>query len=220
MLPHTAEIPKPLVPVGEKPIIEILLAQLRKAGVTRVHMAVNHLAHLIISLLGDGSKYGMQINYSVEDSPLSTVGPLKLIEDLPANFLVANGDVLSDINIRTLYNAHCRSLAALTVATYEREEKIDYGVLETAADNTITGFAEKPSYKFVVSMGIYVFSRTVLDYVPEGVPFGFDDLMLELLRQQQKVISYPYDGYWLDVGRPDDYARAQADVERIMRLTQ
>ncbi len=219
LLPHTAEIPKPLVPVGEKPIIEILLGQLRKAGVTRVHLAVNHLAHLIRAALGTGGNHGLEIVYSIEDKPLSTVGPIKLLSDLPEHFIVANGDILSDIDIRKLYDSHVESGAELTVATYKREEKIDYGVLETNEHDVVTGFSEKPSYHFVVSMGIYVFSRSVLDVVPDGHPYGFDELVLELLRQKRKVVSHPYDGYWLDIGRPADYAQAQEDIERIKGLT-
>jgi NDP-sugar pyrophosphorylase family protein len=218
LLPHTAEIPKPLVPVGDHPIIEILLSQLKKAGVRKVYMAVNHLAPLIESLLGDGSNYGLEIHYSSEDKPLSTVGPLKLISNLPEQFIVANGDVLSDLNVKLLYDYHCRHEAALTVATYQRRERIDYGVLQTAPDNTVTGFSEKPSYDFVVSMGIYVFWHSVLKEVPPGEPFGFDQLMLKLLAAGQKVMSYPYDGYWLDIGRPEDYARAQADIVKIKSL--
>ncbi len=220
MLPHTAEIPKPLVPVGEKPIIEILLGQLRKAGVTKVHLAVNHLAHLIRANLGNGGNHGLEIVYSIEDKPLSTVGPIKLLNDLPEHFIVANGDILSDIDIRKLYDSHVESGAELTVATYKREEKIDYGVLETNEHDVVTGFSEKPSYHFVVSMGIYVFSRSVLDVVPEDQPYGFDELVLELLRQNRKVVSHPYEGYWLDIGRPADYAQAQEDIERIKGLTE
>jgi len=213
--PFTADLPKPLVPVGERPIIEILLAQFKKAGVTRVHLAVNHLAHLVMSVLGDGGRYGLEINYSVEDKPLSTVGPLKLITDLPEHFLVANGDILSDLDVALLYRHHIESGAALTVAAYERSEKIDFGVLEVSSDRRITGFREKPVYRFSVSMGIYVFARQVLDLVPDKTTFGFDDLMHLLLKRGENVRAYPYDGYWLDIGRPDDYEKAQNDITRI-----
>ncbi len=218
LLPHTLEIPKPLVPVGDRPIIEILLKQLRKAGVVRVHIAVNHLAHLIRSVVGDGSRFGLEIIYSVENEPLSTVGPLKLIDDLPERFIVANGDILSDLDVAKLFDYHCRHRAALTVASYRRSEQIDYGALETAPDNSVTGFAEKPFYEFTVSMGIYVFSRDVLRFVPDNTPFGFDELMYKLLAERQKVMSYPYDGYWLDIGRPADYVQAQKDIEKIAGL--
>ncbi|RKX25572.1 MAG: nucleotidyltransferase family protein [Candidatus Zixiibacteriota bacterium] len=218
LLPHTAEIPKPLVPIGDTPIVEILLRQLKKAGVTKVHMAVSHMANLIMNVVGDGNKFGLEIVCSTEEKPLSTAGPLKLIKHLPEHFVVANGDILSDIDIRALYNQHVAGDALLSIATYEREENIDYGVLETSAENVVTGFSEKPSYHFTVSMGIYVFSRAVLEFIPRGKPFGFDELVLELLQRGKKIASYPYDGYWQDIGRPDDYARAQADIERIKGL--
>jgi len=218
LLPHTAEIPKPLVPVGERPIVEYLLKRLKKSGITRVVMAVNHMADLIEAQLGDGSRLGIEITYSREAEPLSTVAPLKLIDDLPDNFIVANGDVLTDLDIAAVYDRHCRNHAVLTVAVYHRTEKIDYGAMELAPDNRVTSFREKPEYSFDVSMGIYVFARRALDFVPDRRPFGFDQLMFKLLEQRQKVMAYPYDGYWLDIGRPSDYRQAQEDIERIKSL--
>ena len=218
LMPHTAEIPKPLVEVGDKPIVEYLLSQLKKGGVGRVIMAVNHMAEQIEEQLGDGSKFGVQIEYSHESKPLSTAGPLKQIPDLPDDFIVANSDILSDLDIAALYDAHLARRAGLTVATYEGIEKIDYGVLEIDSDNSVIAFSEKPDYSFIVSMGLYVFNRSVLEYVPDDKPYGFDQLILKLLRYKRKVYAYPYDGYWLDIGRPADYAKAQADVERIKEL--
>ena len=219
LLPVTAELPKPLVPVGGKPVIEFLLRQLRQGGVKRVCLAVNHLAHLIEEAIGDGSRFGLEVVYSREEEPLSTVGPIKLINDLPETFIVANGDILTDLNIESLFENHVESGAELTVATYRRDEQVDYGVLEAGSDNAVTGFSEKPTYSFHVSMGIYVFSRSVLDLVPEGKPFGFDELVLALLAAKRKVMSFPYQGYWLDIGRPADYAQAQQDIERIQHLS-
>ena len=218
LMPHTSETPKPLVEVGGKPIVEYLLTQLASGGVREVHMAVNHQAERIESCLGDGSRFGLRIQYSRESRPLSTIGPLKLIRDLPDDFIVANGDILSDLGVRALYRAHLRRRAGLTVATYEGTEKIDYGVLELDPDNNIVSFVDKPDYSFVVSMGIYVLNHSVLQYIPDEQPYGFDQLILKLLRFKRKVHAYPYDGYWLDIGRPADYERAQADVERIREL--
>jgi NDP-sugar pyrophosphorylase family protein len=213
--PYTADLPKPLVPIGEYPVVEILLRQFSKAGVTRVQLAVNHLAHLVMSVIGNGTRFGLQVEYSVEDKPLSTVAPLKLLTDLPEHFLVANGDILSDLDIAQLYKHHLRSGASLTVAMHERSEKIDFGVLEVSPDDVITGFSEKPVYNFCVSMGIYVFSRHVLDLVPDETVFGFDDLMDLLLKSGERVCAFRHDGYWLDIGRPDDYERALQDLNRI-----
>lgn len=216
--PYTAAIPKPLVPVGDQPIVEILLRQLKRGGVSRVHMAVNHMAGMIEDVLGDGSRLGLEIRYSREEQPLSTVAPITLIKNLPEHFIVANGDVLTDMCVGTMYQHHVESGAELTVATYFREEPIDYGVIEAGEDNVVTGFREKPSYSFTVSMGLYVFSRSVLDLVPEGKAFGFDHLMLAMLEQKRRVMAYPFDGYWLDIGRPSDYEQAQMDIERIRHL--
>ncbi len=211
--PYTAEIPKPLVTVGDRPIIEILLARMKKCGIKRVHLAVNHLAHLVMAALGDGSRLGIEIVYSREETPLSTVGPLKLIENLPEHFIVANGDILTDIDFQTLFDYHIDGGAKLTVATQQRTTKIDYGVLETSTQGTVSGFREKPTYTFVVSMGIYVFSREVLKVVPEGQRFGFDDLMLALLKRREAINTFPFDGFWLDIGRPEDYEKACLDAE-------
>ena len=215
LMPHTAEIPKPLVEVGGKPVVEYLLSRLKKGGVKRVIMAVNHMADQVESCLGDGARFGLEIEYSHEPKPLSTAGPLKLIDNLPENFIVANGDIISDIDIAALYDAHLLRRAGLTVATYQGREKIDYGVLQTGDENAIVGFEEKPDYTYTVSMGLYVFNRSVLEYIRDGEQYGFDRLILKLLRFKRKVYAYPFDGYWLDIGRPSDYARAQAEVDVI-----
>jgi NDP-sugar pyrophosphorylase family protein len=218
LFPYTEDTPKPLVTVGDRPIIEILLRQLRRGGARRAHIAVGHLAHQIQELLGDGSRLGIEIVYSIEDKPLSTVGPLKLIKDLPQDFLVANGDILTDIDPATLYEHHRKTGAKVTVATYRRFDRIDYGVLDVSPEGWVTDFREKPRYDFTVSMGVYVFSRSVLDHVPAGVKFGFDDLMLKLLEEGEPISSFIHSGYWMDIGRPDDYAAANRDVERIKNL--
>ena len=218
LMPHTAETPKPLVEVGGTPIVEYLLAQLAKGGVTRVIMAVNHMADQIEARLGDGSRFGLKLEYSHESEPLSTVGPLRLIDNLPEDFIVANGDILSDLDIGALYQAHLERGAGLTVATYEGREKIDFGVLELDDNNNVVSFAEKPDYSFIVSMGLYVFNRTILELVPEGTPYGFDQLMFDLLKGEGMVYACPYHGYWLDIGRPADYERAQAEIEKIREL--
>ena len=216
--PYTAEIPKPLVTVGDRPIIEILLTRMRKCGVKKVHLAVNHLSHLVMAALGDGDRLGVKIVYSHEETPLSTVGPLTLIKNLPEHFLVANGDILTDMDFQVLFEHHVRSQAKLTVATQQRTTRIDFGVLEIDTDSIVSGFREKPAYDFTVSMGIYVFSREVLKLIPEGHKFGFDDLMFALLERKESINTFPFDGYWLDIGRPDDYLQASRDVEKIRGL--
>ncbi|MEI6456003.1 MAG: sugar phosphate nucleotidyltransferase [bacterium] len=217
--PYTTVIPKPLVPVGEKAILEILLARLKKSGVDEVILCVNHFAEIITAFFGDGSRHGIRIRYSIEDQPLGTVAPLKLISDLPENFLVMNGDLLTDLDFRDLYADHIKAGTLLTVSTYKRTTKIDFGVIEVDRQHLkMTGFREKPEYNFEVSMGVYAMNRKVLDFVPDGKPFGFDNLMLSLLEHDQTVRIYPYNGYWLDIGRPDDYEKANEDIDLITRL--
>jgi len=219
LAPYTNGVPKALVSVCGRPVIEILLHRLKLAGVTKVHIAVSHLAYQIKSVLGDGERFGLQIVYSEESEPLSTVGPLTLIPSLPDEFLVANADVLTDLDLKLLYARHRESHCKLTVATYHRTERMDYGVLQAAGDGRVTAFSEKPEYRFSVSMGVYVFSRSVLEYVPRGARFGFDDLMLTLLKKNEPINTCPYEGFWLDIGRPDDYERANTtDSDSIRQL--
>ncbi len=217
--PYTTVIPKPLVPVGEKAIIDILITRLVKCGVDEVTICLNHFAEIIMAYLGNGSKLGLKINYSLEEEPLGTVAPIKLIENLPDDFLVMNGDLLTDLDFRELYLKHTSQNALLTVSTYHRTAKIDFGVLELdKADSQVTGFREKPEYSFNVSMGVYAMNRKVLEYVPQNKPFGFDNLMLSLLEKQIPVNVFPYAGYWLDIGRPDDYEKANEDLQKLTSL--
>ncbi|MCH9024902.1 MAG: NTP transferase domain-containing protein [candidate division Zixibacteria bacterium] len=218
LMPETDETPKPLMPVGGRPVVEILLKQMQRTGVKTIRMAVNHLAEKIESALGDGSKLGLQISYSHEEKPLSTVGPLKLINNLPEHFIVANADVITDLNFEKLFKQHLESKSDLTIASYERHSQADYGVLSVDESGQVVGFNEKPVFNFIVSMGIYVFSKKILDFVPADTAYGFDSLMYELLDKGAAINSYPYDGYWLDIGRHDDYDRANNDVEKIKYL--
>ena len=214
--PYTATLPKPLVPVGDRSILDIVLMQLKQAGVTRVTMAVSHLAHLIQAYFGDGGKWGLAIDYSLEDTPLSTIAPLTLIPDLPERFFVMNGDVLTDLDFPDLYRTHERTDADITVATFERDTRIDFGVLHADDEGRVVGFEEKPSYHFSVSMGVYAMSRRLLEVVPSGKPFGFDELMLACIEQGRRAFTYPHGGYWLDIGRPDDYAEANEKIDALL----
>jgi NDP-sugar pyrophosphorylase family protein len=212
LMPYTAVIPKPIVPVGDKAIMEIVIRQLATCGVNRIIVAVNHLANLIMAYFGNGEGFGVHIDYSLEDQPLGTIGPLKLIEDLPEQFLVMNGDILTDLNFKEFFNQHKKSKAIATIATYERNVKIDFGVLNYNGETgKIYSFAEKPNHHYCVSMGVYAFSRNILKYVPEKKPYGFDQLMSDMIAKKEDVRAYPFSGYWLDIGRPDDYERASRE---------
>ena len=215
--PYTITLPKPLVPVGERPILELMIRQLKRAGVVRITIAVGHMADIVMAFFGAGEKFGIEILYSVEDEPLGTVAPIKLIDNLPEQFLVMNGDLLTDLDYEALYRSHAASGAELTIATYQRDAKIDFGVLEVdRAARRLTGFREKPTYHFDVSMGVYVFSRSLLQRVPLREPYGLDDLVLNMLAAGQPINTYPHSGYWLDIGRPDDYEQAVQDIDSIL----
>lgn len=214
--PHTTTIPKPLVPVGERAILEIVLGQLRVAGVREVRLAVSHMAELIMAFCGNGEKFGLHIDYAVEEQPLGTVGPLAQMADLPENFLVMNGDILTDLDYAALYRSHVDRGTALTLSTYRRRETIDFGVLELDLERRrIVGFREKPIYDFDVSMGIYVFHRDVVRRVPRDRPYGLDELVLDMLARGEPIHAEPFEGSWLDLGRPADYDRANREIERV-----
>ena len=206
--PYTVVLPKPLMPIGEYPILEVIVRQLAAQGFDRVTIAVNHQANLIQAFFGDGSRWSIHIDYSVESNPLSTVGPLALIDDLPNAFLLMNGDVLTDLGFADLLALHTGSGALFTVAASRRTHTIDYGVLEVDASSCLAGFKEKPTVDYLVSMGVYGVSKRVLSMVPPGRPYGFDDLMRDLLARGERVAIHSHDGYWADIGRPDDYMQA------------
>lgn len=213
--PFTLTLPKPLMPVGDRPILEVVIARLKRFGVDRITIAVNHMADLIMAFFGNGEKFGVSIRYSMEDQPLGTVGPLCNVTDLPENFFVMNGDVLTNIDFRSLFEHHCASGCELTIATYRREAKIDFGVLDLDRER-ITGFREKPLFHFDVSMGIYVFRRSILDRVPANQSYGIDNLVLAMLKSGIPINAYRFDGYWLDIGRPDDYDQANRDITKLL----
>ena len=206
LMPYTTTLPKPLMPIGgEKPILEIVLIQLSRYGFDHITMAVNHMANLIMAFFGDGSKWGIKIDYSCEDKPLSTIGPLTLIPDLPENFLVMNGDILCDMNYQRFFEYHVQNGNDVTVATYKRDVKIDFGVIEYTGGHQVTAFIEKPVYHYDVSMGIYCLNRKVVDNLSWGKPYGFDNLMIDGLKNRINLMVKPFDGFWLDIGRPEDY---------------
>ncbi len=209
--PYTLVFPKPLMPVGDYPILEVVVRQLAARKFERITIAVNHQAELIKAFFGDGSKWGIQIDYSLEDEPLGTMGPLRLIPDLPDHFLVMNGDVLTDLDFAEFHAEHAAANRLFTISSHHREHKVDYGVLMADADGTLAGFQEKPVTGYEVSMGIYMVSRRVLQYVPGQRAFGFDDLMRDLLTAHEAVHVRRFDGYWLDIGRVDDYEQAIAE---------
>lgn len=215
LAPYTKILPKPLMPIGDMPILEILLRQLKRHGVDEVILTVGHLAQLLEVFFQDGERLGMKIHYSYEDQPLGTAGPLSLVSGLDDTFLVANGDVLTTLDFAALVADHRQSGAIATIAMHQRQVKVDLGVIQCNGSNEITGYLEKPTYDFHVSMGIYVFEPRVLAYIPFNQYLDFPDLVLRLIAVGERVRGYPYDGYWQDLGRPDDYEQAVDDFPTL-----
>jgi NDP-sugar pyrophosphorylase family protein len=212
--PYTVVLPKPLMPIGEAPILEVIIKQLVAAGFQHITLAVNHQAEIIRAFFQNGEKWGVKIDYSLEDRPLGTMGPLRLIKDLPENFLVMNGDILTDLDYSQFYYDHNKTNRMFTISSYMREQLVDYGVLETQ-DNQLLALKEKPRMNYEVSMGIYMMSKRALSYIPSQEAFGFDQLMHTLIAAKEKVVVNRFNGYWLDIGRPDDYAQAIDEFESM-----
>jgi NDP-sugar pyrophosphorylase family protein len=214
--PYTTVFPKPLMPIGDKPILEIVVRQLKSHGFNEIIMAVGHLAELIMTFFDDGTKYGITIKYTREDQPLGTAGPLTLMkEDLNEAFLMMNGDVLTSLDYSDLVNYHKKNKAIATIALKKRAVKIDFGVSEVDEENNIVEYTEKPEIEYLVSMGVYAFDPRILEYIKPNEYLDFPDLIKKLISNGETVKGYAYDGYWLDIGRPDDYERANRDIDKI-----
>jgi len=208
LAPYTVTFPKPLVPVGDMPILEIVIRQLASAGFDHITLATGHLAELLMAYFGDGSKWGVRIDYSREPEPLGTVGPLALIDDLPETFLVMNGDVLTTLHYDWLYNYHQNSQADLTIACHRCNTQVDLGVIEFNGQLQVTGYREKPTIPYDVSMGVYIFQRSVLELFSAGEAIDFPTVVTSLVARQGNVKVFTPECLWLDIGRPSDYATA------------
>ena len=213
--PYTKVLPKPLMPIGDMPILEVILRQMKFAGITDVILTVGHLSELLRAFFQDGSRLGLNITYSYEDSPLGTAGPLAFVPDLNETFLVMNGDVLSTLPLNELIQFHREQKALASIATHHRRVKVDLGVIQWNGDACITGYIEKPTYDYSVSMGVYIFEPKVLTYIPKGQYYDFPDLVKRLIDVKEKVTGYRFDGYWQDLGRPDDYESAAQDFDHM-----
>jgi NDP-sugar pyrophosphorylase family protein len=207
--PYTTVLPKPLMPVGTKPVLELLLVWLRRNDVRDAYITTGHLGHLIRSFCGDGQNWDMGITYTEETEPLGTVGALGLLRNqLDSTFLMVNGDVLTDLNLHAFIGFHRQHGGALTIATARRSVQIDFGILEDTGGR-VTRFKEKPILTHIVSTGIYCMEPSVIDLIPAGVPFGFDNLMHCMLSRSLTVRTFLHSGLWLDIGRIEDFHRAQ-----------
>ena len=215
LAPYTKVLPKPLMPIGDMPILEVILRQIKSVDITDVVLTVGHLSELLRAFFQDGSRLGLNITYSYEDTPLGTAGPVAFVPNLAETFLVTNGDVLSTLPLNELIQFHKDQNAIATIATHHRNIKIDLGVIQWDGDARITGYIEKPSYDYSVSMGIYVFEPAVLSYIPRGKYYDFPELVKSLIEAGEKVVGYRFDGYWQDLGRPDDYESASQDFDSM-----
>jgi NDP-sugar pyrophosphorylase family protein len=207
LMPFTSSMPKALLPVGDYPVLEIIVRQLKYFGFTDITFSVFHFAQNIEAYFGNGKKWGVNINYSVEDFALGTAGPLKLLNDLPDDFLVINCDILSSLNLEAMFNTHASNKNLFTVAAYKKKYKIAYGVLQSDAANRLVKLEEKPE-TLQINAGIYVANKAVLDLIPLNQPFGMDNLMNLMLQHHTPVSVYPFDGYWQDIGNEEEYKRA------------
>lgn len=215
LAPYTRIIPKPLMPIGDQPILEIMLRQMKRAGIDDVTLTVGYLANLLKLFFQDGSRLGLNISYVYENKPLGTSGPLANVPGLDETFLVTNGDVLTTLDLSELIKFHKEQNACATIASHQRQVKIDLGVVKFNGDHEIIGYQEKPSFDYSVSMGIYVFEPRVLNFIQKDEYLDFPDLVLRLIAAGEKVSGYLFSGYWEDLGRPDDYERASEDFEKM-----
>jgi NDP-sugar pyrophosphorylase family protein len=221
LAPYTTVLPKPLMPIEDQPILEVVIRQLRHFGFRRVTISVGHLAELIMAFFGDGRRWGVKIDYAIEDTPQGTVGALRHIALPDAPFLMMNGDILTDLDYGALFQDHLDGDALLTIAGCRKHVDVSLGVLDYGADRMLTGFREKPRLHFDVSMGIYVMSPEICSVFPPDGLYGFDHLVKDLLEVGKPPRIFPFEGLWLDIGRKEDYDGAtetfQAHRARFLR---
>lgn len=209
--PYTTVLPKPLLPVNGKPIIEIIIRQLADAGVKEIIVSIGYLGELLEAYLRDGSQYGIKLDYSKEEKPLGTAGPISLVDNLSDEFFVINGDTLCDVDFASMLQAHRDSGNAVTVSAYRKKHLIDLGTLELNDDLQITAYNEKPEIDYIVSMGIYVFNSSVRKELEVGAHLDLPDFIMRLREKDFAVGAYMHSGIWMDMGRPSDFEKIQED---------
>ncbi|MBI4472591.1 MAG: NTP transferase domain-containing protein [Acidobacteria bacterium] len=218
LMPYTTSLPKPLMPVGEYPILEILLRQLATQGFRNITLAVGHLAGLIQAYFKDGEDWGLDIKYSYETTPLGTAGPIAKLPRYERAMLVLNGDLLTSLDFAKVVRFHYENNSIATIGTKRRIETVHFGVVEKMPNGHIVQYREKPSLDYLVSMGVYVFSAVVREFIPRSQKFDFPELVQRLLANGKKVLAYESEAYWMDIGRPDDYEKANQDFPNMEKL--
>lgn len=215
--PYTITIPKPLMPLGDSSVLEIIVRQLKKYKFTNLIFAVNYRSDLIKAYFQDGKKFGVNIEYVEEYEPLGTIAPLRNIKSLPDKFLVMNGDVLTDLDFNCYFDQFDPKSQFGLVPVYKKNYQIDFGVLESSDEDFLVKFEEKPKKDLFVSMGVYFFSKKIIELIPKTGSFGFDQLMLLALKKHFKVFCPRHNGYWLDIGRHEDYTYAQDHITSLIQ---
>lgn len=209
--PYTTWIPKPLIPLGDMPILEIAMRQLQAAGVRRIVLSLGHMSYLFTALIERWRRSGIEIDVLLEDQPLGTAGSIALVDRLEDNFLVMNGDLLTTLDYRALFAQHLATGAWATIAVARRELQVDYGVIRLSPEGELEDYLEKPVIRYQVSMGVNVVSRRAVEFIPRGSRFDIPDLMRVIRSAGERVLGYPSSAYWQDIGRPSDLQQATAD---------
>jgi len=218
LAPYTTVFPKPLMPVDGMPILEVIVKQLAHFHIEELIFTVSQESEPLLSAyFGNGSRYGVDISYSREEKPLGTTGPLSLISDLPETFLVMNGDVLTTLNYQKLIQYHRRQRGMVTIAMNQKRIQLELGVMELGQGHRLTQYIEKPTLSYSVSMGVYIFEKKVLKWVPSRGYLDFPELIQKLLRKGEKIFCYPSNDFWLDIGRHEDYGEAQRMFQKMRK---
>lgn len=212
--PYSIAIPKPMLPLDDYPILEVIIRQLKIFGVTKVILTLGHLSSFFQSYFKDGSKLDIDIEYCIEKIPLGTAGPLNLVENWDEDILVMNGDILTTLNYNDIISYHKENNYAATIALSNRVVQIDYGVIETHGGGTLKEYKEKPEIRYNVSMGIYILNKIVLDYIPKNKKFDMPDLLLSLKKSGHEIGCFQTNCYWKDMGRFSDYDEATRDFQK------
>jgi NDP-sugar pyrophosphorylase family protein len=216
LAPYTTVFPKPLMPIDGMPILEVVVRQLAHFGIKELIFTVSRQSEPLLSAyFGNGRQFGVKIEYSREEEPLGTAGPLSRLRDLPTSFLVMNGDILTTLDYGALVRYHKQRKPMVTIAVSRKKVPIDFGVLEFDRVRRLTNYREKPVLSYSVSMGVYVFDRKALNWIPRGRTFDFPDLIQKLLQEEQRVLCYPNQDFWLDIGRHEDYEEAQEKFQKM-----
>jgi NDP-sugar pyrophosphorylase family protein len=218
LAPYTTVFPKPLMPIDGMPILEIVVRQLAHFRIREIVFTVSQQSEPLLSAyFRNGSQYGVAIRYSKEEEALGTAGPLSIIPNLPETFLVMNGDILTTLNYQKLVRYHRQHQGIVTIAMTQKKVPLELGVMEFNHAHRLTQYIEKPTLSYSVSMGIYVFEREILKWIPSKKYFDFPELIQKLIKQRVKVICYPSNDFWLDIGRHEDYEEAQKKFQEMRK---